>query len=629
MMKRVLSLILALVMIISCAPNAFAAVSLTHNSATEQNELEPVPGIAQAPAEEEPEEVSDQPELTKYESSGWEPFSEKEINKAPAADDVVTFIVVIEEKPQLELFSVSEIAAQTASVQSHAKKQENVLNTVKNRVKTSFGKEDGFQLGFTYTIATTGFSVTTAYGNKAAIEAMDNVKKVYVAPTFTLPENQDFEQYTNNATNMIGADVVNESGFTGKGMRVAILDTGIKVDHPSFGALSEDVLVDPMTRESVEEIWDTLNASQKTQMLNTSYYNSKLPYVFNYVTGTFDVANTFAGSDHGTHVGGIIAANKQDSTNVIGVAPDAQLVIMQVFQQGGGASWDTIMAALEDCVRLEVDAANLSLGMAAGFVDPEGDMLDTVNLFKDTDIQLVIAVGNDTNNAFMNAFGLDMSLIENPDIGLTGSPATYSAALSVGSMDNNGYEMMYITVGGRDIGFNDTAATKYTSFIQNFVSEELEYVYVPGFGTEEDYEGIDVTGKIALISRGETSFPEKQALAQEKGAIGVIIYNNAAGILPVKLFFWSKTTLSEQAENNTDTESAKIKNIFLIGLIINLLQFQLIKILAIHTLHLSHRNESLRVGCLYYFHYQRFVHLASYNQKHLLIAFAKPAPTIQ
>ena len=45
----------------------------------------------------------------------------------------------------------------------------------------------------------------------------------------------------------------------------------------------------------------------------------------------------------------------------IGVAPDAQLVVMQVFSNNGGAGWDTIMAALEDCVRLDVDSVNLSL----------------------------------------------------------------------------------------------------------------------------------------------------------------------------------------------------------------------------------------------------------------------------
>ena len=58
-----------------------------------------------------------------------------------------------------------------------------------------------------------------------------------------------------------------ETGYTGKGMRIAILDTGILVTHPSFGALSEDKLEDPITRESVEEIWNTLNAGQRTSRL--------------------------------------------------------------------------------------------------------------------------------------------------------------------------------------------------------------------------------------------------------------------------------------------------------------------------------------------------------------------------
>ena len=535
MMKRVLSLILVLTMVFGCVPNAFAVVNLTDNTAVQQSELESVSGAAQATADDEAEVVSDAVELTKYESNGWEPFSKNEVVETPEADDVVTFIVVIDEKPQLELYSVNEIASQTASVQSHAKKQETVLNAVKNNVQNALGKQEGFKLGYTYTIATTGFSVNTAYGNKAAIESMEGVKSVYVAATFNLPENQDFQKFTNNSSTMIGANVANESGYTGKGMRIAILDTGIKVDHASFQALPEDVLVDPMTRDSVNAVWKDLNAGQMTNMLNTSYYNTKLPFVFNYDAGNFNVANTYAGSDHGTHVAGIAAANKIDSTNVVGVAPDAQLVVMQVFQSGGGASWATIMAALEDCVRLEVDAANLSLGSPAGFVDPEDEMLAVLNLFKDTDIQVLIASGNDTHNAYMNAWGLDMSLIENPDIGLASTPSTYSAALAVASMDNNGYEMMYVTVAGKEIGYNDTAATAATSFVQNFRAQELEYVVIPGIGEASDYEGLDVTGKIALVQRGTTSFPEKQQTAQEQGAIGIIVYNNTMGFFGMQI----------------------------------------------------------------------------------------------
>ena len=555
-LKRILSAFLALTLVLSCMPTVFAAeaagtagdalggpLSLTAPSGNADREISFAPqGEEESEADEEPSpEPTEAPAaavtegLPKFEPSEQERFSESEAAKAYGADDIVTFIVVTEEKPQLELFSVSDIAAQTASVQSHQSKQISALNDVQAKVKLSFGKEEGFKMGFTYTIATTGFSVTTAYGNKGAIEKMAGVKSVYVAPTFALPETLDAEPYTNNASTMIGADVLNSTGYTGKGMRIAILDTGILLDHPNFAALSEDKLVDPMTRESVEAVWKTLNAGQMTDRLNVSYHSSKIPFAFNYSAGDFNVDNTYAHSDHGTHVAGISAANKVDGSSVIGVAPDAQLVVMQVFESTGGANWATIMAALEDCVRLEVDAANLSLGAAAGYTDPADDMLEVLNLFKESDIQVLIASGNDTSNAYMNAWGLDMSLISNPDIGLAGTPSTYTAALGVASVDNDGYEQLYFTVDGVDYGFQDSAAAAETIFINNFRDQTLEYVVVPGVGQEADYEGLDVTGKIALISRGTTSFPEKQATAQAHGAVGCVIYNNAIGLFLMQI----------------------------------------------------------------------------------------------
>ncbi|MBQ2920727.1 MAG: S8 family serine peptidase [Oscillospiraceae bacterium] len=552
MNKRFLSLILAVVMVFGLIPaNALAVQSGFVSAPSESGSL-----ITAAPAESlsltgpmtlggaaapvEPTQTglvnsalvqsATEGELTKYESQGHTAFSRTEEYEQYAADEKVTFIVVTEDAPLLQKFSAGDIAAQTVSVNAHKAAQENTLNAVKAQAKRILGTD--MKLGYTYTIGTTGFSVETAYGNLARLEAMEGVKSVYVAPTFALPQDmgeQELSPLTGNSSTMIGADVLNESGFTGKGMRIAILDTGILESHPSFQAMDESVLVDPMTREGVEEIWDTLNASQRTNLLNVSYKSNKIPFAFNYERGDFDVSNTYAGSDHGTHVAGISAANAVEGSSVKGMAPDAQLVVMQVFQSGGGANWATIMAALEDCVRLEVDAANLSLGAAAGFTDPDDDMLDTMNLFLESDIQVIIASGNDTNNAFMNLWGLDMSLIENPDIGLTGTPATYSSALTVASANNNGDMMLYFTVDGTDYGFQDTAATAATMFIQNFRNETLEYVMVPGIGAPEDYEGIDVTGKIAVISRGTTSFPEKQALAQAKGAVGCVIYNNTAG----------------------------------------------------------------------------------------------------
>ena len=59
---------------------------------------------------------------------------------------------------------------------------------------------------------------------------------------------------------------------------------------------------------------------------------------------------------------------------------------------------------------------------------------------------------------------------------------------------------------------------------------KLPVVYV-GLGKPEDYAGRDVRGKIALISRGETTFAQKVANATAAGAWGAVIFNNRPGLL--------------------------------------------------------------------------------------------------
>ena len=529
--KRLLALALVFVMVLGWIPaSAVAAQSAggydfsgsshgTLGLAYNDGKLDQETGMASKPSG-----------LTKFEDSGNKPYSQYGQADVFEPDELVTFIVTLECDPLLVNFTAAEIAQNDEKVAAQKEAAEQLVRQVQAEVTKALGDQAGFEMGFTYTIASVGFSVTTAYRNMEALRAFEHVKSVYVAPTYDVPEsgNEEVSTLTSNSSTMIGADYANKTGYTGRGMRIAILDTGITVDHPSFAALPDEALVDPMTRDTVDEVWSELNAG-KMSKFNLSYYNSKIPFIFNYSAGNFNVANSYAGSDHGTHVAGIAAANRIDGTNVVGMAPEAQLIVMQVFQQGGGASFATIMAALEDCVLLEVDTANLSLGMAAGFHDPEGQMLDTMSLFLETDIQVVIASGNDTNNAYMNLLGYDMSLITNPDIGLAGTPSTYSAALAVASVDNDGYEMYYITVNGVDYGFQDTATSATTNFLGNYRDAELEYVVVPGVGELSDYEGLNVEGKVALVSRGTISFMEKQANAAEMGAVAVIVYNNDRG----------------------------------------------------------------------------------------------------
>lgn len=528
MKKRILSILLVAAMLLSIIPATFARES---GFAPGDSGSTGTGGV-QLPVDDIPKNNSgfatgEGEEKIVYDASGR--FSLKV--REPEADETVEMIVVMKQQPLLKAgFKADEIAARSAKVVRYENSQLRGLSALEENLTARFAKEEGFKLGFTYTISMTGMSVTTAYGNKAAIEAMPGVDYVYVAPMFSLPE--DLSPMTANATTMIGADIVNATGYTGKGMKVAILDTGISLGHPSFGALSEDKLTDSsLTAEKVATLWNTLNAS-KTSLRNQAYYSTKIPFIFNYNGMDFDVSHNTAGHDHGTHCAGIAAANRIASSEVVGVAPDAQIVVMQVFSRSG-ASWATIMAGLEDCVRLDVDACNLSLGSAAGYTT--GNMSEVLALFEKTDIQVVIAGGNDTNNAYQNLTGTNLSKTGNPDNGLVGTPSTLLAALSIASVDNDGAQMLYFTVGEKKIGFNDTAQTAATRFISNFASRTLEFVFVDGFGTAGDFEKVNVSGKVAVVSRGGNSFPEKQANAQAAGAIACVVYNNASGMINMQI----------------------------------------------------------------------------------------------
>jgi subtilisin family serine protease len=51
-----------------------------------------------------------------------------------------------------------------------------------------------------------------------------------------------------------------------------------------------------------------------------------------------------------------------------------------------------------------------------------------------------------------------------------------------------------------------------------------------GLGKPADFTGVNLRGKVALIQRGEITFREKVEGALKNGAIGVLIFNNAAGV---------------------------------------------------------------------------------------------------
>lgn len=393
-----------------------------------------------------------------------------------------------------------------------------------------------------YTTLLNGFSATVTYGQYKAIRKLDCVQSAFISPTFELLPD------TANSNRMIGGGIYNTTGFTGEGMLVAILDTGVDMSHEIFKTAPKSP---SLTREKLQSMLETYDFQVESIVKGISvsdlYYSAKIPFQFDYGDKDKD-GNPGEKGSHGTHVASTAAGNVGVNDAVMGVAPQAQIINMNVFKSTGGASYADILAALEDCILLGVDVANLSLGSDCGYIDYDSEdaftksLLDVFERTGESGVSLAVAAGNAYNAAYGDAFG-GKALASNPDYGLVSEPSTYGESLSVAAVSNGMVKGPYVTVGGKDLAYQDSATISEDENAKPFRSlsarGSIEYVVVPNYGAEEDYAGLDLTGKIALVQRGGGMYYEqKERNAANAGAIGMLVYNNVPGMLYMSITDW-------------------------------------------------------------------------------------------
>ena len=393
-----------------------------------------------------------------------------------------------------------------------------------------------------YTTLLNGFSATVTYGQYKAIRKLDCVQSAFISPTFELLPD------TANSNRMIGGGIYNTTGFTGEGMLVAILDTGVDMGHEIFKAAPKSP---SLTQEKLRTLLETYDFQVESIIKGISvsnlYYSAKIPFQFDYGDKDKD-GNPGEKGSHGTHVASTAAGNVGVNDAVMGVAPQAQIINMNVFKSTGGASYADILAALEDCILLGVDVANLSLGSDCGYIDYDSEdaftksLLDVFERTGESGVSLAVAAGNAYNAAYGDAFG-GKALASNPDYGLVSEPSTYGESLSVAAVSNGMVKGPYVTVGGKNLAYQDSATISEDENAKPFRSlsarDSIEYVVVPNYGAEEDYAGLDLTGKIALVQRGGGMYYEqKERNAANAGAIGMLVYNNVPGMLYMSITDW-------------------------------------------------------------------------------------------
>lgn len=167
----------------------------------------------------------------------------------------------------------------------------------------------------------------------------------------------------------------------GAGVEVAVMDTGIDLDHPDLQA----------------------NIAGGVNCVGGTSYN--------------DVHG------HGTHVAGTIAA-RDNGAGVVGVAPEAKLWAVKVLDDSGRGTWSSLICGL-DYVASHADrikVANLSLGGAGSDGSCDSDPLhQAVCRVMQAGVTLVVAAGNE---------GKDMA---------AQVPATFSEVLTVTALaDSDG-----------------------------------------------------------------------------------------------------------------------------------------------------------------------------------------------
>lgn len=383
---------------------------------------------------------------------------------------------------------------------------EQAFRSNQNSLISQWGPKYGLKAGRQFSYLVNGFAARVPANKIAELEQEPAVASVH--------RERVYNHYEHAARDLEGvARAMKAAGLDGSGTVVSIIDSGIDVTH-------QDMRLD--------------DGKCETAKITTikDGFTCKIPTGYDYADEDNDVKD-HSGSMHGMHVAGIVGANASVGDapedvlvngRIDGVAPNAQLLAMKVFSDVGGGAWDSdIIAAIEDSVKLGADVINMSLGSTNGQNDPSDGAYRAMAKAQEAGVITVVAAGNEGANFSLGGdtsnFGAADGLGKLDDATI-GAPGTQGPAFTVASVDNG------VTT-NPSAYYNDGEIHPFPYLPQTGEADGAEHaVAYMGLGKEDDYAAdTDLSGKYALIMRGEITFEEKFQRAVDHGAEGVLVFN--------------------------------------------------------------------------------------------------------
>ncbi|OAI38485.1 hypothetical protein AYO38_09625 [bacterium SCGC AG-212-C10] len=356
-----------------------------------------------------------------------------------------------------------------------------------------------------------------------ALAALPGVKSVRAINNYALDLSETVPY--------IGGTTVQNSGFDGTGIVVAVLDSGVDYTHKNLGGVGTAPAYDAAYGNSSSSIYNR-------KITRGVFPTAKVISGYDFVGETWGidadgdeigvlapdpnpidcgVVAVCEGGGHGTHVADIIAGLSRDGTHK-GVAPGAKIMAIKVCSSiSTSCSGVALLQAVEYAVDPNGDlntsdaahVLNLSLGSSYGQVED--------------DLSFALKGANDLGSVVVASAG---NAADRPVI--AGSPSTQLEVLSVAQTQvpsAKGYTLTVNSPAGIAGEYKNTVSQAWAPIVAGFTGN----LVLAGNGCTPASFPANTAGKVALIDRGICAVSVKSENAKAAGAVGALVGLVASG----------------------------------------------------------------------------------------------------